>query len=1227
MLKLTEKLSKWLRHDTDSPKTEVLGLKPLHPENGQPGHDVYVSELKDAVTKDSIRNIALTGSYGSGKSSILSDFARDIDAGKKKRIIQISLAALGDQAEPANGGPSKSEEDQSNLIQKEIVKQLLFKEDPQIVPASKFKRINAPHKVRIFLYSALVAISATAVVYLLWGTRFLYPLAGTRVAQVCVGIGLLLLTFSLGALLLFSLHDRFVISKLAGGPVSLTISNNNNYFDQYLDELIYFFQVTNYDTVIFEDIERFDNAYIFVALKQLNSLLNDAGQIIATKKRIRFIYAIKDSLFSKGKFAPYEQNTNRAKFFDLIVSVVPFVTHQSSNDIMSRMFKVANIKISEELIATVSKYITDMRLIKNIYNEYLIFAKGILGEDKLEGLTASKLFAMIVYKNTNLEDFEDIKLGKSKLDKVYAEYRQTISKNIATLRNEIAICAAKLEQPQSLAARSETYGERLSSFVRVVIAANQFSNVTYGLLGTTYTDDQLKSAGFWEAASRMGQDDHLTVNYSFIVRRYGVNETRDMLIDRDMLEEVIRDSLDTGNLEDDDRERLKQERTRLQKEAREMPYKTLKEILNLNSSDQFRSKVREIIGKKAGEDLLVYDLLKADYIDSNFTLYTSIFHGTNPKAVNFLIHHLQTNKSDFHYKFKSEKVSADDNIKALLDGAGGGYIRSKSIYNIDILDYLLRKAKKRTLPNEAYHKLHHITENLSQGEPDDAAFIEEYIRSGENVVKLIRMLSAKWPEIFEYLITNHLSTSERLRLFSAALEGASKEIQYLVGESVVTFMTENAQHLDALTKPLEGEAATNMGDILPKFNMKLTSLKKLRNDIKDIVVANNLYAITLQNLEDATGLKNLSLDNIQATSEIVFNYVISNVGDYLTAIGDSKKTEHTIENSGAFPSIVDAITEHDKDNLLSVLDARSNACSIEDLRSVLPEAWPALLDARAVNPISSNIIAYYGQNEAGTLDQHLIDYLVNEGHIVANSNDTEEDLQKLAVSILSETQITTRARSILVGGLKLKRWIAVDAFPVQNGDLYGHLLDKNIIKDSASTYSYLKSATPETRQVYMSKSRHFGEYINEVVLDSDEVDIIATSAEIAPEAKRYVINNLTALDPRPSNSAVQALANFAVEDDISLDVATLYMMIEVADATTSVRLINQSNDSFTKDGMTQMLTTIGLDYARLVQMGKHVVLDDAPYNRRLAERLNGLGMVSSISEKGNRIKVNTRKGW
>jgi hypothetical protein len=142
----------------------ILGLKPLYPEKDRSDHCLYVDELNDAIKDKRVLNIALTGNYGSGKSSVLSDFEKK----KENRVIRVSLSTLGGGIEAKsedNSERAKNNKELANSIQKEIVKQLLFREKPSKVPNSKYSRIAATSLPRTFLFSILVAMIVLLFIY------------------------------------------------------------------------------------------------------------------------------------------------------------------------------------------------------------------------------------------------------------------------------------------------------------------------------------------------------------------------------------------------------------------------------------------------------------------------------------------------------------------------------------------------------------------------------------------------------------------------------------------------------------------------------------------------------------------------------------------------------------------------------------------------------------------------------------------------------------------------------------------------------------------------------------------------------------------------------------------------------------------------------------------------------------------------------------------------------
>ena len=63
-----------------STQSTIPTLRPLDPETDKYEYNDYVSYLEEAVNDVRIRNIALSGPYGVGKSTILGNFKKKHDA-------------------------------------------------------------------------------------------------------------------------------------------------------------------------------------------------------------------------------------------------------------------------------------------------------------------------------------------------------------------------------------------------------------------------------------------------------------------------------------------------------------------------------------------------------------------------------------------------------------------------------------------------------------------------------------------------------------------------------------------------------------------------------------------------------------------------------------------------------------------------------------------------------------------------------------------------------------------------------------------------------------------------------------------------------------------------------------------------------------------------------------------------------------------------------------------
>ncbi len=371
--------------------SEPWNLVPLTPEYLEAEHGRYVAAIESALADEQIRNIALSGNYGVGKSSILQEVARR----QKDRVVELSLSTLAPiEMSQLDESVPKQATTQTNRIQQEIVKQLLYREEPSKTPGSRFQRIQRfrwPREVGM----AVVLGFVCTIIFLLagWTDQIVASLTILKNVGDWAHAGVLGLGAGAALLVRWWFYGKFHIKQFSAASATVTLDDHSvSYFDQYLDEIVYFFEVSEHDVVIFEDIDRFNDSYIFETLRALNTLLNTTPQI---KNSVRFIYAIKDSIFDQiGLEAEGRKlevgiattddpalvesaRANRTKFFDMVIPVVPFITHRSARNLATQLLGKIDHDVDPALLDLAAQYVPDMRLLKNIRNEFIVFRDRI----------------------------------------------------------------------------------------------------------------------------------------------------------------------------------------------------------------------------------------------------------------------------------------------------------------------------------------------------------------------------------------------------------------------------------------------------------------------------------------------------------------------------------------------------------------------------------------------------------------------------------------------------------------------------------------------------------------------------------------------------------------------------------------------------------------------------------------------------------------------------------
>ena len=437
--------------------TEKLVFEKLTPLDD---HDIgiYKSAIDFAFEHSDIRNIAISGAYGAGKSSVLASYEK---AYPGRKFIHISLAHFQnlDEADGITGhnadADAKLKSDASgspktireSLLEGKILNQLIHQIPADKIPQTNFRVKKSISKREPIVHTFLIALFIVALFRILffdqWSSmvcslpevlRASLVFSTTPTAEFVSGV----LCVSIAAYFLYRVvyiqENKNIFRKLSiqGNEIEIFEDSEDSFFDKYLNEVLYLFENADADVIVFEDMDRFDASEIFERLREINTLAN-IQRIKDGKQPLRFFYLLRDDIFI---------SKDRTKFFDLIIPIVPVVDSSNSYDQFIEHLKKNNLfdKFDENFLQGLSLYVDDMRLLKNICNEFLVY----YGRLDLTELDHNKMLAIITYKNLFPRDFGDLQLNRGFVYALFENKDKFISDEVTNLQAEIATLKGRI---------------------------------------------------------------------------------------------------------------------------------------------------------------------------------------------------------------------------------------------------------------------------------------------------------------------------------------------------------------------------------------------------------------------------------------------------------------------------------------------------------------------------------------------------------------------------------------------------------------------------------------------------------------------------------------------------------------------------------------------------------------------------------------------------------------
>ena len=440
----------------------VLPLKSKYSD----GRWEYLKRLDLAVNHDKCFNIAISGSYGTGKSSILETYITKYRLKPKALIVNIGsfLKTSNEDDEETSsenhektnidsntsGKENKKTDkgsdgflslDEKNLmetIEKTIVKQLIYKVKYSNSKLSKIPRIQNKWKIKYFIYSLIVTY---IIAYLL----FVYNkkmkstlksiiknfgfIKGSQYACInnfskIIFVLLFVLFVCKSLYYLFTVINKSK-TKLKFDKYEMEIDNNTVAFSfvDNLYEILYSVINSKIEIVIFEDIDRYQKDVclkVIEDLRDLNKIINECSSTMSSffhkSKKITFIYSFKDSVF--------DDYTEKNKFYDYIISVMPISTrYNSPMHFVNELERVGIYsKVDVDLIRIAASYITDLRTIKNIANDCSLFIKVL----NMNNVDYNQVLALCIYKNYDVNGYDKLVEFNNPIDVVLKKMKEIV---------------------------------------------------------------------------------------------------------------------------------------------------------------------------------------------------------------------------------------------------------------------------------------------------------------------------------------------------------------------------------------------------------------------------------------------------------------------------------------------------------------------------------------------------------------------------------------------------------------------------------------------------------------------------------------------------------------------------------------------------------------------------------------------------------------------------------
>jgi len=1048
----------------------------------------YFAALDWAFNNKSVKNIAITGPYGSGKSSIIQSYIKNHP---EMKVINISLANFLEYTEDGNGQLVKLK---GNDLEAGILKQLFYKVNHKKIPRSRYRKLYKLKGISVFKYVlALVLLSIGISVYAIddlesyINTFLSIAQKNLSLEKKTIGlIGILLIilcmiyisyivwkAFSKISIKEVNIADKATISASEGEGAEKSIFNKN------LDEIVYFFEETKYNVVFIEDLDRFKNSDIFVKLRELNTILNQYEMI---KERIVFVYAVKDDMFT---------DKDRTKFFEFILPVIPIINSTNSAEMLLEKMRqkdgTMKFDITEDYITLIAPYIDDMRVLNNIYNEFLTYKRTLKGSQNLN-LSDQLMFSLMVFKNLYPKDFAELQAEKGIVKDAFAEKRNITSR----LKSDIE------QEKQALVDYISKLDKEIFNDIKEIKAAmlyymtdnlGIFRNVTIN--GRTYNAHEILKDQFdVEVLRAYGSVSYYSSGTNIANLQFD-GKTK-FIGAKDYISrcKYLIDSISGRKSE------LQLNVEQKDEEIRKLSAISLKELLEVYD-------VKEVLPEKVRNNKLLVFMLRYGFIDEKYPNYMNYFHENSITKgdMNFILSIRNRVAEEFNYPLTETKQV----VSRLLPYE----FEQKEAYNFDLLDCILSE-------EDYSEQCDLFIKQLSDESDLSWKFINEYIDKTCNEEVFIKKLCSKWNNIGDYILAIPTLSTERKDKFLRMIcmyADIDDILQINKNESVSRYFTDNPDILRRMNLvPVERIKST-----IEQCKIKFSSLdvETANKELLDWIFDGDYYEITLPMIfsifahKKYENMEMLTKRNYSTVLELgykpLLNRIYETFENYINkmVLEIEENTEETLE------ATLDIIERINNLEIIKQLIKKENVCLDSLLKckfdnldeaGILGDVWNEWMNSKKLLPTWENLIAYW---EVKGITHDLLIFI--EGNVEKFSDEViSSELDPAMIREMIQSDIKASILEVLIEKLPLSNW----DIPFENilGENLRILIEHNYFNVTSERVTELREVYPELVSTYIMQNKEdVIENLENYSFEINEIEIFLTSNGLSSKEKlRFV---------------------------------------------------------------------------------------------------------------------------